>query len=280
MIGEAKSEPLASLSVNSRSLSRLLVATIVAFSAVAVTPLAGAEGRASVPEGPRQVTFVNHMDETIWVAATPGNAPAPLTKTGWRLPAGGQLTITVPNHWNGRFWGRTGCHFNAAGKGSCQTGDCNHEFQCQGYGNIPATLAEYNLDAWDNLDFYDVSMVDGSNLPMYINRLAAAGKDPISANGCAAAGCTKAVVCPHVLQVRVGGAVVGCISACCSLRDRPVLLPGQVVEPVGLQPEALAGGLRSRSSRGPSRSPIRTSMTTLRACSPATATATTGSRSV
>ena len=36
---------------------------------------------------------------------------------------------------------------------------------------MPATLAEYDLDAWDNLDFYDVSMVDGSNLPMYINQL-------------------------------------------------------------------------------------------------------------
>jgi hypothetical protein len=29
---------------------------------------------------------------------------------------------------------------------------------------IPATLAEYDMNAWDGLDFYDVSMVDGSNL--------------------------------------------------------------------------------------------------------------------
>jgi hypothetical protein len=26
---------------------------------------------------------------------------------------------------------------------------------------IPATLAEYDMNAWDGLDFYDVSMVDG-----------------------------------------------------------------------------------------------------------------------
>ena len=52
--------------------------------------------------------------------------------------------------------------------------------QCQGFGAIPATLAEYDLDAWDNLDFYDVSMVDGSNLPMYINQFGGRGKDPIS----------------------------------------------------------------------------------------------------
>jgi hypothetical protein len=191
-----------------------LLGVLIAFVAVGTPSSAGAARLATAQEGSRQVTFVNHMDETIWVAASPGSGPASLAVTGWKLPAGQQVTITVPNHWNGRFWGRTGCHFDAAGNGGCQTGDCSGRFQCTGFGAIPATLAEYNLDAWDNLDFYDVSMVDGSNLPMYINQFGARGRDPISANGCSAAGCTKAVVCPPVLQVRAAGAVVGCISAC------------------------------------------------------------------
>jgi hypothetical protein len=38
-------------------------------------------------------------------------------------------------------------------------------YRCTGNGAIPATLAEYDMNAWDGLDFYDVSMVDGSNLP-------------------------------------------------------------------------------------------------------------------
>ncbi len=194
-----------------------LLVLLGAAVAVGMSSSAGAAGAASVREGPRRVTFVNDLSKTIWVAATPGNAPARLVHTGWTLPAGKQLTITVPNHWNGRFWGRTGCHFDAAGNGGCQTGDCSGRLECQGSGAIPATLAEYNLDAWDNLDFYDVSMVDGSNLPMYINQFGGRGKDPISANGCVAAGCTKAVVCPRVLQVRAAGAVVGCISACARL---------------------------------------------------------------
>ena len=160
------------------------------------------------------MTFVNRTDETVWVAASPGNAPAVLKVTGWKLLSGRQLTIAVPDHWNGRFWGRTGCRFNAAGKGRCQTGDCGGVFQCKGFGAIPATLAEYDLDSWDNLDFYDVSMVDGSNLPMYINDLGGNAKDPISRAGCSAAGCTRAVVCPKALQVRSHGEIVGCISAC------------------------------------------------------------------
>jgi len=35
--------------------------------------------------------------------------------------------------------------------------------------NPPTTLGEFTFDAYAGMDFYDVSMVDGSNLPMYIN---------------------------------------------------------------------------------------------------------------
>jgi len=166
----------------------------------------------------RLVTFVNRMSQTIWVAAAP-NPATPLAATGWVLPAGHSVTITTPNNLNTRFWGRTGCVFNSAGVGHCQTGDCGGLFQCKGWGTIPATLAEVNFDAWDHLDFYDVSMVDGSNLPMYINITKSSGgtKDKISPNGCVPAGCTKAVVCPSILDVKVGGTVVGCISACARL---------------------------------------------------------------
>ena len=164
--------------------------------------------------GARQVTFVNAVDQTIWVAGWQQTPQPALPVTGWVLPAGQSLSITVPDHWNGRFWGRTGCSFDGGGHGHCQTGDCAGKFQCTQYGTIPATLAEYNLNAWQNLDFYDVSLVDGSNLPMYINIAHGTTKDPISANGCAKSGCTKAVPCPAELEVTAGGATVGCISPC------------------------------------------------------------------
>ena len=174
---------------------------------------------AGQPSGDRRlVTFVNDVSQTIWVAAAP-NANTPLAATGWVLPPGQSVTITTPNNLNTRFWGRTGCSFNSAGVGHCDTGDCNGQFQCKGWGTIPATLAEVNFDAWDHLDFYDVSMVDGSNLPMYINITKSTGgtQDKISTNGCVAAGCTKPVNCPSALAVKAGSAVVGCISACARL---------------------------------------------------------------
>jgi hypothetical protein len=165
----------------------------------------------AAPAGYRTVTFDNDVQQTIWVGAGEQTAQPALTTTGWVLPVGQSVTVSVPDKWNGRFWGRTGCSFNSAGNGQCQTGDCAGKFQCTQYGAIPATLAEFNLNSWDNLDFYDVSMVDGSNLPMYINITKGTTKDPISSSGCSSAGCTKPVVCPSALVVD-GGA--GCESAC------------------------------------------------------------------
>jgi hypothetical protein len=184
-----------------------------AATASAAHPSAHAPTRSAgaVPAGSREVTFVNDADQTIWVAGAEQTAQPALGTTGWVLNAGESLAVAVPDSWNGRFWGRTGCSFDAAGSGHCRTGDCGGRFQCTGYGSIPATLAEFDLDAWDGLDFYDVSMVDGSNLPMYINITGGQTKDPISSDGCVAAGCTKPVQCPAALVVD-GGA--GCESAC------------------------------------------------------------------
>jgi hypothetical protein len=165
------------------------------------------------PAGYRQITIVNAVSQTIW-AATNQNSQYPLPVTGWKLAPGQSVTFNVPAAWGGRVWGRTGCTFNSSGVGHCQTGDCGGVLQCKGSGATPATLAELTFSSFDGMDFYDVSMVDGSNLPMYINIAKGATKDPISSTGCSAAGCTKPVTCPSALQVKAGGAVVGCESPC------------------------------------------------------------------
>ena len=162
-------------------------------SASATTP--------AVSSGSHLITIVNDWTETIWAATNP-NAQHPIPVTGWKLAPGQSVSFTVPEGWGGRIWGRTGCSFNSAGVGSCQTGDCGGLFQCQGTGNTPATLAELTLDSFDGLDFYDVSMVDGSNLPMYINTTHMVGTDPVSTNGCYEGACTSAVVCPSGMQVK------------------------------------------------------------------------------
>ena len=110
--------------------------TAASGSPAAASP-ARAPARAAATAGAHVVTFVNRVSQTIWVGAAQ-NPAHPLA--------------------------RTGCVFRA-GRGHCQSGDCGGRYQCTGNGAIPATLAEYDMNAWDGLDFYDVSMVDGSSLP-------------------------------------------------------------------------------------------------------------------
>jgi hypothetical protein len=140
--------------------------------------------------------------------------------TGWVLRPGASLSFAVPDHWDVRIWARTGCSFDAAGNGHCLTGDCGR-FQCGStWGEFPSTLGEFNLNAWNGMDFYDVSLVEGNNLPMWINSYGGSSRDKLDANGCSAAGCTRDAnaTCPTKLQRVRGGRVVACLSACLVFR--------------------------------------------------------------
>ncbi|KAB2622655.1 protein P21-like [Pyrus ussuriensis x Pyrus communis] len=101
----------------------------------------------------------NNCPYTVWAAAVPGG--------GRQLDGGQSWAIDVRAGTTGaRIWARTGCNFDGAGRGQCQTGDCGGVLECQGYGQPPNTLAEYALNQYNNLDFFDISLVDGFNVPM------------------------------------------------------------------------------------------------------------------
>jgi hypothetical protein len=188
-----------------------LLATSSCLALAAPVPSGATAERAGAP-GAHTIFLVNRTEQTIWPAAWPGSTSG---QTGWKLPAGAGASFQVPAGWDARLWGRTGCHFHA-GEGACRTGDCDGRYQCRGWGEIPATLAEYNLDSFAALDFYDVSMVDGSNLPMYIRVIHGQTDKSIDANGCLRPGvCTSEVHCPKALRVPRGAVhPVGCSSPC------------------------------------------------------------------
>ncbi|KAJ0817443.1 putative Thaumatin family [Helianthus annuus] len=100
----------------------------------------------------------NNCRYTVWAGAVPGG--------GRRLNPGQTWALTVTAGTKGaRIWPRTGCTFDGSGRGRCQTGDCNGLLQCRNYGTPPNTLAEYALNQYQNLDFIDISLVDGFNCP-------------------------------------------------------------------------------------------------------------------
>ncbi|KAL0448070.1 UNVERIFIED_CONTAM: Thaumatin-like protein [Sesamum latifolium] len=99
--------------------------------------------------------ITNRCSYTVWAAGSPGGGRRLNTGQSWRINV-------APGTVRARIWGRTNCNFDGNGRGQCQTGDCNGLLECQGYGRAPNTLAEFALNQFSNLDFVDISLVDGS----------------------------------------------------------------------------------------------------------------------
>ncbi|KAH9931506.1 thaumatin-like protein [Fomitopsis serialis] len=159
----------------------------------------------------RTFTVVNNCDYTIWSYFTGAGTSAPTYPTGWEAAAGTSVTFSVPEDWNsGRIWGRRDCDFSASSdpSTSCADGGCNGGLECaKTGGRPPATVAEFTLGA-DGTDNYDVSLVDGFNLPMSVtNNVNCAVADcPVDLN----ANCPTEIKGPYDSS----GNAVGCKSAC------------------------------------------------------------------
>ncbi|PIN14171.1 hypothetical protein CDL12_13201 [Handroanthus impetiginosus] len=101
----------------------------------------------------------NNCSFTVWIGVIPIG--------GHRLGPGRTWPIEVAaGTKGGRIWPRTGCLFESTGRGRCETGDCNGLLHCRDYGAPPVTLAEYALNQFNNLDFFDISLVYGFNVPI------------------------------------------------------------------------------------------------------------------
>ncbi|PON53447.1 Thaumatin [Parasponia andersonii] len=152
-------------------------------------------------------TFINKCDYTVWPGTLSSAGSPKLDSTGFELQKGTPRSFQAPTGWSGRFWGRTGCSFDGSDRGSCATGDCGSgQMECNGAGATPpATLAEFTLGSGSQ-DFYDVSLVDGYNLPMVVEGSG-------GSSTCASTGCVTDLNrrCPTELRVDGGGA---CRSAC------------------------------------------------------------------
>ncbi|THU73455.1 hypothetical protein C4D60_Mb04t23030 [Musa balbisiana] len=178
-------------------------------------------------------TFVNKCGETVWPGILSNAGSPQLESTGFELPVASSRSFQAPTGWSGRFWARTGCSASAVGGGawSCATGDCGSgQVECNGAGAAPpATLAEFTLaPSSAGRDFYDVSLVDGYNLPMVVEA---------SAGACAATGCVVDLnrMCPAELRAAGGEA---CRSACEAFGTPEYCCSGAFASPATCQPSA------------------------------------------
>ncbi|KAJ7729164.1 thaumatin [Mycena metata] len=117
----------------------------------------------------RTITVSNACPFTLFTSS--GGRPS--QATGWTAAPHTKHSFKAPNDWDGRVWGRRNCDFSKnPGPNSCLDGGCNGGLECDpttGTGVPPATLAEFKFKGAGNKDYYDVSLVDGYNLPMRID---------------------------------------------------------------------------------------------------------------
>ncbi|XAR73769.1 hypothetical protein NMG60_11007849 [Bertholletia excelsa] len=199
-------------------------------------------------------TIVNQCGYTVWPGILSGAGTAPLSTTGFAFQSGESNTVAVPAGWSGRLWGRTLCATDATtGKFTCVTGDCGTgALECSGGGAAPpATLAEFTLNGAGGLDFYDVSLVDGYNLPMLVVPQGGTG-----AGNCTATGCVVDLNggCPSELKVMassstVGTAGVACKSACEAFGDPQYCCSGAYATPETCKPTSYSQFFKSACPR-------------------------------
>ncbi|XP_059628880.1 thaumatin-like protein [Cornus florida] len=168
------------------------ISKCLSFFFIIITPFYSTSTHAATFEIKNQCPF------TVWAAAVPGG--------GRQLDRGQTWTINAsPGTKQARIWARTKCTFDGAGQGRCETGDCGGLLQCKAYGTPPNTLAEYALNQFNNLDFFDISLVDGFNVAMdFSPARAAAGK-------CRAIRCAADINGPCPRELKAAG---GCNNPC------------------------------------------------------------------
>jgi hypothetical protein len=200
----------------------------------------------------RSFIITNNCEYTVWPGILSGAGSAGVGSTGLSLAPGQSQTLLAPTGWSGRMWGRTLCSTEATtGKFTCVTGDCGsgRVDYVGGGGAPPATLAEFTLDGSGGMDFYDVSLVDGYNLPVLV-----APQGAVPGGNCAPTGCLVDLngACPTDLRVTMtnsSASAVACKSECEPFRSAQYCCSGEYGTPNTCKPSAYSQFFKNACQR-------------------------------
>ncbi|KAL5743038.1 hypothetical protein ACOSP7_029770 [Xanthoceras sorbifolium] len=175
------------------------------------------------------ITITNNCPYTIWPGTLTGSG-AKLSTTGFELASKATKPLEVTAPWSGRFWARTECSTDPSGKFTCATADCGSgQVTCNEKGAVPpASLVEFTVAPNNGQDFYDLSLVDGFNLPLSVSPQGGSGPN------CTTSSCNGNVnsVCLGELAVKGSdGSVIACKSACTALNEPQYCCSGDYSTP-------------------------------------------------
>ncbi|KAK9922157.1 hypothetical protein M0R45_030637 [Rubus argutus] len=142
---------------------------------------------------PATIYFTNNCPYMVWPATLTADQKPQLALTGFKLPSGASTLVDTPPR---------GLRFRSG-------------LMQRKRRNSAGDFVEMNIVGCGGKDFYDVSLVDGFNLPVSVT--------PLGGNGdCWTSSCRADVnaICPNELQSkRANGSVVGCKSACTAFHE-------------------------------------------------------------
>ncbi|CAO3683917.1 unnamed protein product [Umbelopsis ramanniana] len=150
----------------------------------------------------KNLVLKNLCGKTIQAAVLQNGQSA---ATYYQVTSGSSTTVSLAANWAGRSWARIDCT-SATDQASNQ--------QCGTPGTPnPASLAEFTFEGSGNQDFYDLSMVDGFNLPIEIQPIGASQGS--TKYICGSPTCTTLPTCPSDLTVlTTEGDLLACQSDC------------------------------------------------------------------
>ncbi len=188
----------------------------------------------------REFTFINNCSETVWVGALTNQFEGGFELTGsctmdsdcmnacptitgisncsssclngsCTVEFTGNINTATADSISGRFWPMTGCSFNGSQECEgtdrcCDTGSCTISgggfgLQCNSSGDSPNTVAEFTLTSGANNDFYDISLIDGYNVPVEMKPAGTAADAPTgfdTSYWCANPGGVESTIIPEV----------------------------------------------------------------------------------
>ncbi|KAI7908199.1 thaumatin [Cokeromyces recurvatus] len=182
----------------------------------------------------KPILVKNNCASVITVGVLTNGISSSFPELSFDLTPSASNSFSKPDSWGGRVWARYHCS-GSAGKDAQNCG-------VPGAVN-PASLAEFFFKGTGGKDFYDISLVDGYNMPLSISPSGGSKPDGYE---CGSPICSLSSCPPEYAVTDATGSVVSCMSACSKTGSPQDCCTGNYNTPETCKQNAQAADVKQR----------------------------------
>ncbi|KAI9483229.1 MAG: thaumatin [Benjaminiella poitrasii] len=180
----------------------------------------------------KSIVVKNNCGSVITVGILTNGVSSSLPEQSFDLTPSASNSFSQSDNWGGRVWARYHCS-GSAGKDTTNCG-------VPGATN-PASLAEFFFKGSNGMDYYDISLVDGYNLPISISP--SGGSSP-NGYSCGSPSCSVSSCPPEYAVMDATGNVMSCQSACSKTGSAQDCCTGRYDTPSTCNPSGNANSIK------------------------------------